>query len=80
MIRFKRIIISMHQPPDIWTLAYKQAPMQEEMSLLHEKEQQVPGTVQYAIKRYKRNTQWNMEDTGMMVYHYEKEKGGESFL
>lgn len=70
----------MHQPPDIWTLAYKQAPMQEQMSLLHEKEQQVPGTVQYAIKRYKRNGQWNMEDTGMMVYHYEKEKGRESYL
>lgn len=70
----------MHQPPDIWTLAYKQAPMQEQMSLLHEKEQQVPGTVQYAIKRYKRNGQWNMEDTGIMVYHYEKEKGRESYL
>ena len=70
----------MHQPPDIWTLAYKQAPMQEQLFLLHEKEQQVPGTVQYAIKRYKRNAQWNMEDTGMMVYHYEKDKGRESYL
>jgi AraC-like DNA-binding protein len=70
----------MHQAPDIWTLAYKQAPMQEQMSLIHEKEQQVPGTVQYTIKRFKRNAQWNMEDTGMMVYHYEKEKSRESFL
>ncbi|MCG2614575.1 AraC family transcriptional regulator [Terrimonas sp. NA20] len=70
----------MHQAPDIWTLAYKQAPMQEQMSLIHEKEQQVPGSVQYTIKRFKRNEQWNMEDTGMMVYHYEKEKSRESFL
>lgn len=70
----------MHQSPDIWTLAYKQAPMQEEMSLLHEKEQQVPGTVQYAIKRYRRNSLWNIEDTGMMVYHYETEKNKDSFL
>lgn len=70
----------MYQAPDIWTLAYKQAPMQEQLFLLHEKEQQVPGTVQYTIKRYKRNAQWNIEDTGMMVYHYEKDKGRESYL
>lgn len=70
----------MHQAPDIWTLAYKQAPMQEQMSLIHEKEQQLPGSVQYTIKRYKRNAQWNMEDTGIMVYHFEKEKNRDSFL
>lgn len=70
----------MHTAPDILTLAHKQAPVQDQLTLLHEKDQQVPGTVHYAIKRYRRNLQWTMEDTGMLVYHYEKEKNGESFL
>ncbi|MEO5564605.1 MAG: AraC family transcriptional regulator [Chitinophagaceae bacterium] len=70
----------MHTAPDILTLAYKQAPMQEQLLLLHEREQLVPGTVQYAIKRYRREPQWNTEDTGMLVYHYEKENTGESYL
>lgn len=70
----------MHNPPDILTLAYKQAPMQEQMTLLQEKEQLVPGTVQYGIRRYRRNLQWNMEDVGMLVYHFEKDDTRESYL
>jgi AraC family transcriptional regulator len=70
----------MHNPPDILTLAYKQSLMQEQMVLLQEKEQQIPGSVQYSIKRYYRNTQWNIEDTGMMVYHYEKTSPRENYL
>ena len=70
----------MHPPPDILAMAYKQAPMQEQLSLLHEREQQVPGTVYYAIRRYRRNLQWNMEDTGMLVYHYEKDSVRDSYL
>lgn len=70
----------MHTAPDILTLAYKQAPLQEELTLLQEKEQQAPGSVQYAIKRYRRNVQWNAEDTGMLVYHFEKNTSRESYL
>lgn len=71
----------MHTAPDILSLAYKQAPpMQEQLIMLHEREQQVPGSVQYNIKRYRRQLQWNTEDTGMLVYHYEKDKTRESFL
>ena len=40
----------MHNPPDILTLAYKQTPMQDQMVLLYEKEQQMPGSVQYRNK------------------------------
>jgi AraC family transcriptional regulator len=69
-----------HSAPDILTLAYKQTPIQEQMILLHEKEQQVPGTVQYSIRRYRRHLQVNTEDAGMLVYHYEKESNGESYL
>lgn len=70
----------MHLVPDILTMAYKQAPLQEDLTLLHEKEQQAPGSVQYSIKRYRRQLQWNMEDTGILVYHYEKTKDKESYL
>ncbi len=70
----------MHNPPDILTLAYKQAPMQEQLHLLQEREQQIPGSVQYTINRYSRLPQWNIEDTGMMVYHYEKGASKENYL
>jgi AraC family transcriptional regulator len=70
----------MHQPPDILTLANRQAPMHEHLHLLHEREQQIPGSVNYTIKRYHRNKQWNIEDTGILVYHYEKATPRESYL
>lgn len=70
----------MHTPPDILTLANKQAILNEQLHLLHEKERQIPGSVQYTIKRYHRNPKWNIEDTGMMVYHYQKAKPQENYF
>lgn len=70
----------MHNAPDILELAYKQRPLEEQMPVLYEKEQQAPGSVQYMIRRYRHQPQWNMEDTGMLVYHYEKEASKESYL
>lgn len=70
----------MHNPPDILTLAYRQAPMQDQMQVLYEKEQQMPGSVHYSIRRYQHQLQWNMDDTGMLVYHFEKEAPGENYL
>jgi AraC-like DNA-binding protein len=70
----------MHQPPDILAIAYKQAPMQDQWHLLYQKERQIPGSVNYTIKRYHRHTQWNIEDTGMMVYHYERNNPKENYL
>ncbi|MFT3826795.1 MAG: AraC family transcriptional regulator [Chitinophagaceae bacterium] len=70
----------MHNPPDILALAYKQPMMHDHLVTLQEKEQQIPGSVQYTIKRYGRHTQWNMEDTGMMVYHYRKNDPVENYL
>jgi AraC-like DNA-binding protein len=70
----------MHQPPDILALAYKQAPMQDQWHLLYQAQRQIPGSVNYTIKRYHRNNQWNIEDTGMMVYHYERASPKENYL
>lgn len=62
----------MYNPPDILSLAYKQPIMQDQLQMLQEKEQQMPGSVQYAIKRYRKHQQWNIEDTGVLVYQYKK--------
>jgi AraC-like DNA-binding protein len=70
----------MHQPPDILALAYKQPVMQDELVLLHEKEQQIPGSVQYMIRRYQKHPQWSLDDMGMMVYHYKKEEPKENYF
>ena len=70
----------MHQPPDILTLAYKQPFMQEQLQLLDEKERQIPGSVQYMIRRYQKDPQWSLDDTGMMVYHFQREKPQENYF
>lgn len=54
--------------------------MQEDLQLLHEREQHIPGSVQYVIKRYRRQPQWNVEDAGMLVYHFKKSAPAENYL
>jgi AraC family transcriptional regulator len=70
----------MQNSPDILALAFKRNLMQDQMVLLQEKQQQIPGSVHYIIKRYFRNVQWNIEDTGIIVYHYEKNTPGENYF
>lgn len=70
----------MHTALDILSLAYRQPMLQDDLDLLQEKEQQIPGSVQYVIKRYRKQSQWNMEDAGMLVYHYEKKQPQENYL
>ena len=47
---------------------------------MQEKEQQIPGSVQYVIRRYHKFPQWSVEDTGMLVYHYERSQPSENYL
>lgn len=61
-------------------LAYRQPIMQNQMQLLLHKEKQIPGSVTYAIKRYARETQWNFDDTGLIIYHVNKENPAENKL
>jgi len=70
----------MYNAPDIFSLVYKQDFMQDELILLQEKQQLIPGSVQYTIHRYTRNPQWNIEDTGMMVYHYSRNEPATNYL
>jgi len=62
----------MNELTDILTLAHKQPFLNDEMETLYEAVRVVPGSVQYSIKRYRKLPQWNIEDTGVLLYHYEK--------
>jgi AraC-like DNA-binding protein len=70
----------MVQPPDILSLAHGRPVMQEQLVVVQEKEQQIPGSVQYVIKRYYRQPGWNMDDMGMVVYQYQQNKPKDNFL
>jgi AraC family transcriptional regulator len=62
----------MNQQTDILNMAYKQPFVYNEMDVLQDIDRSVPGSVHYSIKRYRRESQWSMEDVGMLVYHYER--------
>ena len=48
--------------------------------MIQEKEQLVPGSVQYMIRRFQKFPLANIDDTGMMVYHYKKDEPAENHL
>ncbi len=70
----------MHTPPDILNMVLPQNLMQGELVLLQEKQQQIPNSVQYSIRRFHRNAMWNMEDRGMITYHYVKSDPAANYL
>ena len=70
----------MNQQTDILSLAYKQPFAHDNLEILQDVVRSVPGSVKYSIKRYKKQLQWNMEDTGMLVYHYEKNHYADNYL
>ena len=72
--------LSMNQQTSISNIAYNQSFIYNELDVLQDIDRAVPGSVHYSIKRYRKETQWNMEDTGMLVYHYEKNNPDEHYL
>jgi AraC-like DNA-binding protein len=70
----------MFQAPDILTMAYKQPVMEDQMVLLVESQRQIPGSVQFSIRRYAKHRQWTVDDLGMMVYHYKREDPSQNYL
>ena len=50
------------------------------MALLWHKDQHIPGSTQYSIKRYYAEETWTTEDTGMFVYHYNAAQPKNNFL
>lgn len=70
----------MNKLSDILELSYRQPFLMEDMETLLDVERHVPGSVKYSIQRYRKQPQWNIEDTGMLVYHYEKNNPAENHL
>jgi AraC family transcriptional regulator len=60
--------------------AYTQALQFNELDVLQDIDRTVPGSVHYNIKRYKKPENWGVEDTGMLVYHYEKNNPDGNYL
>ena len=50
------------------------------MALLWHKDQHIPGSTQYSIKRYYAQDTWTTEDTGMFVYHFNAQQPKDNFL
>lgn len=69
----------MLQALDILKVAHRNA-VEPSMSLLHLKEQHIPGSIQYVVRRYYPQQTWTSEDTGMLVYHYNEASSQENFL
>lgn len=69
----------MLQALDILKVAHRNT-VEPSMNLLHMKEQHVPGSVQYVIRRYYAQQQWSGDDTGMLVYHYSANTPEDNFL
>lgn len=71
---------SMNYDTDIISLAHRQPISLDDMELLQEREQLIPGSVQYNIRRFRKLEHIDIEDTGMMVYHVKKEEHTENFF
>ncbi|TDH26133.1 AraC family transcriptional regulator [Segetibacter sp. 3557_3] len=69
----------MLKPLDILRLSNQQE-IDPLLDLLHEKEQHIPGSIQYSIKRYFAHHERIGDDTGMMVYHYHQQKPEDNYL
>ncbi len=65
---------------NILSVALNHPVMQEELELVQQKVQKIPGTVHYIINRYQKLPHINFEDTGMMIYNYKTEDKKESSL
>jgi AraC-like DNA-binding protein len=70
----------MLQDLDILAIAQRQPVMQEQLTLVQEREQSIPGSVQYIIKRFKKDLRATVEDTGMMVYQFKKNEPENNYL
>lgn len=57
-----------------------QSAIDSSLDLMFEKEQNIPDSVQYSIKRYSGANVLGAEDTGMIVYHYSQNKPENNYL
>lgn len=70
----------MNQTETIQNFSKNQSLVFNELDILQDIDRTVPGSVHYAIKRYKKLDNWNVDDTGMLLYHYEKNNAADNYL
>jgi len=70
----------MNQQLNILASSENQTLVFNELDVLQEIERVVPGSVNYSIKRYKKLASWNIDNTGMLVYHFEKNNPSANYL
>jgi len=63
----------MDSAQNILSIALNHPLMQEEMELVRHSSQTIPGSVHYVINRYRKPADLNIEETGMLVYNYNKQ-------
>ncbi len=69
-----------NQVSDILSIAHHDSLFQSEFDVLQDFERTVPGSVNYSIKRYQKLSQWNIDDTGIFSYHFEKNNPESNYL
>ena len=69
----------MFKPLDILKVA-SQSLVAESMDFVFEKEQHIPGAIQYSIKRFSSQHNLESDDLGMLVYHYNKRDTESNYL
>ena len=55
-------------------------PVLQGKDILFSVERQVPGSVHYSIRRFRRDVSWNLEDKGALIYHVEKNNPDNHYL
>ncbi len=70
----------MEEQTDILTIAHKQLLLQEDLDVLFHIDRKVPGSVHYSINRYRKQSQWSIDDTGIIIYHIEKDNPDANYL
>ena len=70
----------MEEQTDILTIAHKQLLLQEDLDVLFHIDRKVPGSVHYSINRYRKQSQWSIDDTGIIIYHIEKDNPAANYL
>jgi len=70
----------MNPTADIAAMVQNQLELAADLELLFDREKQIPGTWSYHIRRYRRDTYWNTEDSAFFLYHYEPSETSGSYI
>lgn len=74
------ILRLMYVAPDILSLAFPHLTPAQELTPMVERQQQIPGSARFGFTRFRRDPLYAVDDTGMLVYHYQPEKPAQSYL